>query len=127
MLVSRALASPSLRPVGAIVFTPEQAEELLGQLPPGESLVWYSGYLPVDRLYPRKPEAGMGRDEWALRYARERAVNRLAQFMLRQGAPKQFVYNAERAAHEIHGTARGHLSQRRLGPMFYDYVFTRAG
>ena len=58
--------------------------------------------------------------------ARERAVEKLARFMLRQGAPPGFVVASERGGYSVDGLARGQLSQRRLGPLFYEYLFTRS-
>lgn len=111
------------RPQGAQVLTPEEAAARIGELRPGESLCWYCGYLPTDRLYPRRPEGDVA--TWRWRFAREKAVDRLAQFMLRQGAPRAFAYNADRGALRVAGEGRGHLWQKRLGPMSYEYHFTR--
>ena len=115
-----------LRPAGASVLDIAAASALVDGLGPGESMVWYCGYLPIDRLHPRAPAGGMGKAEWQATYARERALEKLAQFMLRQGAPANFVVAAERRGYAVDGLARGHLSQRRLGPLFYEYVFTKA-
>ena len=116
-----------LRPAGASVLSVNEASELIDGLGPRESMVWYCGYLPIDRLHPRAPAGGMGKAEWQGLYARERALEKLAQFMLRQGAPANFVVAPERRGYVVDGLARGHLSQRRLGPLFYEYVFTKAG
>ena len=113
------------RPAGAKVLTPVLAKAEIDELTIGESMVWYCGYLPIDRLYPRRPEAGLTREHWLERYSRERAVETLARFMLRQGTPARFAYSPADPSCAVQGHARGHLSQRRLGPMFYEYVFTK--
>ncbi|MGE0660943.1 MAG: hypothetical protein AB7O63_15720 [Reyranellaceae bacterium] len=120
------LPKVDLRPAGARVLSQAEAEQMIETLGPGESMVWYCGYLPIDRLHPRTPEAGTTREQWQSRYARERAVEKLARFMLRQGAPPGFVVAVERGGYSVDGLARGQLSQRRLGPLFYEYLFTRS-
>lgn len=110
---------------GSEVLTPEEAGTCLEALEPGDSFCWYRGYLPVDRLFPRRKPVDMELEEFRWRYARERAVHRLAKFMLEQAAPEGFAYVAEEEALHVDGQGRGALIQRRIAPMFYEYVFVR--
>ena len=118
-------SSIDIRPAGASVLSPAEAEEMIVALAAGETLVWYCGYLPIDRLHPRAPEPGQSREQWQQTRARESAVEKLARFMLLQGAPAGFVVAPERGGYSVDGLGRGALSQRRLGPLFYEYLFTR--
>jgi hypothetical protein len=71
---------------------------------PGETIVWHVGYLAKDRL-------------------KDARLDRLAEILLKKALPRGFVYSIE---HEpIDGTNEGFLTQRKLAPNQYAYLYTK--
>lgn len=101
---------------GAEVLSLDQVRQRVGRLGAGDSFCWYRGYLPTDRREagPEPRPAGDWRQE------RGEAVDRLARFMLKHRTESLRPGLRRRSA-----TATGHLWQRRVGHMFYEYWFTR--
>ncbi|QQS11050.1 MAG: hypothetical protein IPK81_15755 [Rhodospirillales bacterium] len=112
---------------GADVPTTREIAAWLDRLAPGQSLCWYRGYLPTDRIgRDEAVEAGHGAPaRW--RADRGRAVSRLANFMWRQANPPAPEADERRRRRPAPPAGLGFLWQRRLADMHYEYWFTRAG
>lgn len=112
---------------GADVPTTREVAGWLGRLSPGQSLCWYRGYLPTDRI-GRDEAADSGHGATARwRADRGRAVSRLANFMWRQANPPAPAPDQRRRRLPVPPAGLGYLWQRRLADMHYEYWFTRAG
>lgn len=112
---------------GADVPTTREITAWLGRLAPGQSLCWYRGYLPTDRVgRDEAVDAGHGAPaRW--RADRGRAVSRLANFMWRQANPPAPEADERRRRRPVPPAGLGYLWQRRIADMHYEYWFTRSG
>ena len=85
------------------VLTVQEATTIVRKMKNGQHFVYYRGYIAKDR------EAAPG-------------VGLLADEMMRHGCPPRYAYGEGTV---VDGYGSGELTQRRLGPNDYHYIFTK--
>ncbi|OFX03259.1 MAG: hypothetical protein A3E78_12020 [Alphaproteobacteria bacterium RIFCSPHIGHO2_12_FULL_63_12] len=100
------------------IMTPEAAAERIRTLKPGQSFVYFSGDLAMEREHRKDDVPGR---PWT---TRAKALARLANFVLRAGLPAEFSFGDGVI---VAGTGQGTLYRKRRGPHTYDYYFRKGG
>lgn len=94
--------------MAALPFKPDDLMVEFDRCKPGEFVVYFRGYLPIDRSRPHH----------------RGKVEAVASFAMRMATPAQHVVVTE-DGRKLVGTGVGYLSQRRLGDWKYEYRLHR--
>lgn len=113
--------------MGMVFGDATEAMNAVMALRPGESMVYYRGELGHDGVPQLISEMTPAQIDAAMVPAR--AVRTLALAMLQAGTrigEQVFAEPGQTGGRAIRGLGLGHLTQRRVGKLCFEYIFTRA-